>query len=65
ETGATPSDLLRSIRLDRAREMLLEAGPREQSVTAVAESCGFTHQGRFSALYLKTFGELPSETLRR
>ena len=65
ETGATPSDLLRSIRLDRAREMLLEASPREQSVTAVAELCGFTHQGRFSALYLKTFGELPSESLRR
>ena len=65
ETGATPSELLRSIRLDRAREMLLEADPREQTVTAVAELCGFTHQGRFSALYLQTFGELPSESLRR
>ncbi|NQD87645.1 AraC family transcriptional regulator [Paenarthrobacter sp. CM16] len=65
ETGATPSDMLRSIRLDRAREMLLEASPREQSVTAVAELCGFTHQGRFSALYVKAFGELPSESLRR
>ncbi|WP_458107839.1 AraC family transcriptional regulator [Arthrobacter sp. R3-55] len=65
ETGATPSDMLRSIRLDRAREMLLEANPREQSVTAVAELCGFTHQGRFSALYVKAFGELPSESLRR
>ncbi|MFE4197001.1 AraC family transcriptional regulator [Paenarthrobacter sp. NPDC056912] len=65
ETGATPSGLLRSIRLDRAREMLLEANPREQSVTAISELCGFTHQGRFSALYLKSFGELPSESLRR
>ncbi|QQQ62497.1 AraC family transcriptional regulator [Paenarthrobacter ureafaciens] len=65
ECGATPSELLRSIRLDRAREMLLEADPREQTVTAVAELCGFTHQGRFSALYLQTFGELPSESLRR
>lgn len=65
ETGATPSELLRSIRLDRARELLLEASPREQSVTAIAELCGFTHQGRFSALYLKAFGELPSESLRR
>ncbi|MEV7605943.1 AraC family transcriptional regulator [Paenarthrobacter sp. NPDC089322] len=65
EYGATPSELLRSIRLDRAREMLLEANPREQSVTAVAELCGFSHQGRFSALYLKAFGELPSESLRR
>ncbi|VXC36902.1 AraC family transcriptional regulator [Arthrobacter sp. 9V] len=65
ETGATPSELLRSIRLDRAREMLLEADPRQQSVTAVADLCGFTHQGRFSALYVKAFGELPSESLRR
>lgn len=65
EYGATPSELLRGIRLDRAREMLLEADHREQTVTAVAELCGFTHQGRFSALYLKTFGELPSESLRR
>ncbi|UVJ39832.1 AraC family transcriptional regulator [Arthrobacter sp. CJ23] len=65
EAGATPSELLRSIRLDRAREILLEANPREQTVTTIAELCGFTHQGRFSALYLKTFGELPSESLRR
>lgn len=65
EAGATPSELLRSIRLDRARGMLLEADPREQSVTAIAELCGFTHQGRFSALYAKSFGELPSESLRR
>ncbi|MFJ5958350.1 AraC family transcriptional regulator [Paenarthrobacter sp. NPDC092416] len=65
ETGATPLELLRSIRLDRAREMLLEADPRSQSVTAIAEVCGFTHQGRFSAQYLKEFGELPSESLRR
>lgn len=65
EYGATPSELLRSIRLDRARELLLESDPREQTVTAIAEICGFTHQGRFSALYLKAFGELPSESLRR
>ncbi|WP_159704313.1 AraC family transcriptional regulator [Arthrobacter sp. 18067] len=65
EAGATPSELLRSIRLDRAHEMLLEASPREQTVTAIAELCGFTHQGRFSALYVKAFGELPSESLRR
>ncbi|MFJ4170836.1 AraC family transcriptional regulator [Paenarthrobacter sp. NPDC089714] len=65
ETGASPSELLRSIRLDRARDMLLESDPREQTVTAIAELCGFTHQGRFSALYLQTFGELPSESLRR
>jgi AraC-like DNA-binding protein len=65
ETGATPSELLRSVRLDRAREMLVEAEPGGQTITSIAELCGFSHQGRFSALYLDTFGELPSETLRR
>lgn len=65
ECEATPSELLRRVRLDRAREMLLEADPGEQTIIAIAERCGFTHQGRFSALYLDTFGELPSESLRR
>ncbi|MGO4583704.1 AraC family transcriptional regulator [Arthrobacter sp. 2RAF6] len=65
ETGATPSELLRRVRLDRAREMLLEAEPGEQTIISIAERCGFSHQGRFSALYLDTFGELPSESIRR
>jgi AraC-like DNA-binding protein len=65
ECGASPSELLRRVRLDRAREMLLAADPREQTIISIAERCGFSHQGRFSALYLDAFGELPSESLRR
>lgn len=65
EVGATPSELLRRVRLDRAREMLLAAEPGQETIISIAERCGFTHQGRFSALYLDTFGELPSESLRR
>lgn len=65
EVGATPSELLRRVRLDRAREMLLAAEPGQETIISIAERCGFSHQGRFSALYLDTFGELPSETLRR
>jgi AraC-like DNA-binding protein len=65
ETGATPTELLRRVRLDRAREMLLEAEPGEQTIVSIAERCGFSHQGRFSAVYLDTFGELPSASLRR
>jgi AraC-like DNA-binding protein len=65
EVGATPSELLRSVRLDRAREMLLAAEPGRETIISIAERCGFSHQGRFSALYLDKFGELPSESLRR
>ena len=65
EVGATPSELLRRVRLDRARERLLEAEPGQENIVSIAERCGFSHQGRFSAAYLETFGELPSETLRR
>lgn len=65
EVGATPSELLRRVRLDRARELLLAAEPGQETIISIAERCGFTHQGRFSALYLDTFGELPSESLRR
>lgn len=65
EVGATPSELLRRVRLDRAREMLLAAEPGQETIISIAERCGFSHQGRFSALYVDTFGELPSESLRR
>ncbi|GAA3315772.1 AraC family transcriptional regulator [Arthrobacter ramosus] len=65
EVGATPSELLRKVRLDRARELLLAAAPGQETIVSIAERCGFSHQGRFSALYLDTFGELPSESLRR
>jgi AraC-like DNA-binding protein len=65
EVGATPSELLRRVRLDRAREMLLAAEPGQETIISIAERCGFSHQGRFSALYLDTFGELPSASLRR
>jgi transcriptional regulator GlxA family with amidase domain len=34
-------------------------------VTTVAQSVGFSHMGRFSALYRQAFGESPSESLRR
>jgi AraC-like DNA-binding protein len=61
--GCSPRALLRSVRLDRAREKLRAAGPG-QSVTEIALDCGFGHLGRFSADYRQRFGELPSQTLR-
>lgn len=59
-----PRDVLLRIRLERARERLLSAGPAD-TVTTIALDCGFAHLGRFPAAYRIAFGELPTETLAR
>ena len=60
----TPSRAHRPIRLSAAREALLNP-ISSTSVTSVAISCGFPHLARFSSYYQLTFGETPSQTLRR
>jgi AraC-like DNA-binding protein len=65
EMGMTPMAYLRMVRLQRAHAALREASPGETTVQAVALSVGLLHQGRFAVNYRATFGETPSETLRR
>ena len=60
----TPVEFLRLVRLRRVRATLL-AAPPDALVSKCTLRWGFTHLGRFSALYRKHFGESPSETLRR
>ena len=62
--GTTPLGWTRSMRLVRARQALLNAGP-EDTVTGVALMNGFCQLGRFAAEYRRTFGELPSKTMQR
>jgi AraC-like DNA-binding protein len=59
-----PRDVLLQMRLERARERLLSAGPSD-TVTTIAMECGFAHLGRFPGAYRMAFGELPTETLAR
>ncbi|MQY15776.1 hypothetical protein SRB5_59670 [Streptomyces sp. RB5] len=59
----TPSAFLRRVRLRRAREELLVAGPGV-TVSRVAGRWGFSNYGRFAEYYRREFGELPSDTLR-
>jgi AraC-like DNA-binding protein len=59
----TPLGWVRRLRLARARQALQAAAP-DTSVTAIAMASGFTQLGRFSAVYRRQFGELPSQTLR-
>jgi AraC-like DNA-binding protein len=61
----SPTVLLRQIRLDRVHADLAVATPEATTVGAVARRWGFSHLGRFSAVYHERFGEHPSATLRR
>jgi transcriptional regulator GlxA family with amidase domain len=62
--GVSPRARLNTIRMERAREMLVAADPAA-SVTDVALACGFAHFGRFAGTYRERYGETPSDTLRR
>ncbi|MFF1553012.1 AraC family transcriptional regulator [Rhodococcus erythropolis] len=60
--GMSPSDYVRTVRLDRVRRDLI-AG-RSPSVGDAAMRWGFYHLGRFAQQYRERFSELPSDTLR-
>ena len=62
--GCSPMRFVKQVRLQRARDMLTRAGPGV-SVTSVALDCGFNNLGHFTKDYLSSFGERPSETLKR
>ena len=63
--GLPPCRRLRTLRLSGARQALLSAHDRCETVTEIATSFGFVELGRFSVEYRKIFGESPSETLGR
>ena len=62
--GTTPLGWVRRMRLARARQELLHAGP-QATVTDIALASGFSQLGRFSVEYRKAFGEAPSATIQR
>ena len=62
--GYSPMTFAKTVRLRRARQMLLEPNQRT-SVSVVAFKCGFGNLGHFARNFRETFGELPSETLSR
>lgn len=62
--GTTPLAWVRRLRLANARRQLQDGG-RSASVTAIALANGFGQFGRFAAQYRETYGELPSQTLKR
>ncbi|MCF3642744.1 AraC family transcriptional regulator [Rhizobium sp. TRM95111] len=60
----TPSAYLRTIRLQAVRKNLLDPANR-QTLREICLKWGFFHFGRFSALYKTSYGEYPSETMKR
>ncbi|SOE97094.1 AraC-type DNA-binding protein [Burkholderia sp. D7] len=60
----SPRDFIQSLKLGRVRTDLQRARPSD-NVTDIAMRYGFSHLGRFSAVYKARFGELPSQTLSR
>ncbi|ABQ70517.1 helix-turn-helix- domain containing protein, AraC type [Rhizorhabdus wittichii RW1] len=61
--GFSPLRYLALCRLEAANEMILRYPARQ--ITEIALDCGFLHLSRFSGLYAKRFGELPSQTRNR
>jgi AraC-like DNA-binding protein len=64
ELDTTPMAYLRTVRLARAHRELLDLGPQQETVTAVAYRWGFSSTSRFSAYYRETYGVTPKQTLR-
>ncbi|GFG64927.1 hypothetical protein MKUB_24170 [Mycobacterium kubicae] len=62
--NTSPMEYVRKVRIDQAHRQLLAADPATTTVQTVATQWGFAHTGRFSALYRRTYGRNPSDTLR-
>ncbi|MBX2906446.1 MAG: response regulator [Taibaiella sp.] len=61
-TGYSPSELIKTIRLERAKEMLLK---KEGNITEVAYATGFTSQSYFTRCFADHFGYPPSQATSR
>jgi AraC-like DNA-binding protein len=59
----TPLSFLRQMRLEGVRRTLADE-TNALSIAQAARAWGFTHMGRFSAVYHDAFGQSPSETAR-
>ncbi|PCM43073.1 DNA-binding protein [Marinobacter sp. ANT_B65] len=64
-TGMTPYRFYQRQRLIRVRRRLVDCQASEAHISRYAADEGFSHLGRFAALYREHFGELPSQTVRR
>jgi len=59
-TDQSPTDFIKTIRLNHALELL---ETRKYTITEVSELCGFSSVGYFSTVFRKHFGKSPSQAL--
>lgn len=59
-TGLSPTDFIKTIRLDQALDLMQS---RKYTVTEVSELCGFASIGYFSTVFRKHFGKSPTDIL--
>jgi AraC-like DNA-binding protein len=62
--GISPSQYIRTIRLNRVREEL-QNSTQSGIITETAMKWGFFHLGRFSGYYYQLFGESPRQTVQK
>jgi AraC-like DNA-binding protein len=62
--GTSPMTYVREVRLRRAHSDLRSADPSRSTVASIAHRWGFTHLGRFAAVYKARYGETPMRALR-
>lgn len=65
KVGTTPKSYIRQKKLEQIHGRLSDPAAKVRNITEIAMDYGFLHLGRFSESYKSTFGELPSDTLRR
>ena len=64
ETGMTPKEYLKGLRLSGVHAELWHADPIQEKVATIANRWGFVHLSQFALDYKRIYGELPSETLK-
>lgn len=57
-TGLSPTDFIKSIRLNRALELLQSC---QYTITEISELCGYSSVSYFSTVFKKYFGKSPTE----
>lgn len=60
----TPLALLKSMKLEAARDEILRCGDMHRTVTDIATNYGFYHLSKFARDFRESFGLLPSEMLK-
>lgn len=61
-TGLSPSEIIKSVRMEKAKEMLME---KAGNVTEIAYSTGFSSQSYFTKCFTEYYGVSPSQMLNK